>query len=69
MIICTNIPFHYADPNGPIPTSVVSAHQARDLPLFSIDQQVLEDIVAATRLFKNVPHQFPGDVWDPAGSK
>lgn len=64
MIICTNIPFHYADPDGPIPTSEVSAHQPVDAPLFPIDQQVLEDIVTATRLCKNVPHQFPGEDWE-----
>ena len=69
MIICTNIPFHYADPNGPIPTSVISAHQPSDPPLFSIEQQVLEDIVAATRLFKNVPHQFPGNDWEAGASR
>jgi hypothetical protein len=67
MIICTNVPFHYADPNGPLPTSTVSAHQPFDVPLFPMEQQVLEDIVAATRLFMRVPHRFPGDTWESSG--
>ena len=59
LAIFTSIPFHYASPDGPIPSSIVTAHQPNHPPTFPIGQEVLESLIEATRLFMNVPRQFP----------
>jgi hypothetical protein len=59
LLLCTSIPFHYGRPDGPIPLTVITAHEP-DRSTYPIRQEVLEALVSATQLFKNVPHAFPG---------
>jgi hypothetical protein len=58
MLLCTNITFHRSAGGVPPRTMYCSAHNILN-PEFPIDPVVLEDIVEASRLFQNVPPEFP----------
>jgi hypothetical protein len=59
LLICTNVAFHYA-PTASVPLIFSSAHETLN-PAFPVKQEFLEAIVQATQLFRNVPHEFPGE--------
>ena len=59
LAIFTSIPFHYASPDSPIPSSIVTAHQPNHPPTFPIGQEVLESLIEATRLLECSAAVFP----------
>jgi hypothetical protein len=59
LVICSNITFHRTPATTPAALTVFSAHESLN-PEFPVDRAILDALADATKLFQNVPHEFPG---------